>query len=106
MAIVSVWIDSDPDNFAGSHALCLASAPLTESPDTPGRQALAETLCAELPSGLEVEVDCERNPSGELHCVVSHDGVLASVGTYAGPFSVRMYPPEDQSYVLEVKAAG
>jgi hypothetical protein len=103
--LVSLWIDSDPDNFAGSRALCLASAATATSADAPGRQALAETLCAELPSGLEVEVDCEVNAAGEVHCAVSHDGVLASVGTYTGPFSVRIYPPEDQSYVLEVKPA-
>ena len=46
-----------------------------------------------LPSGLQVEITCERVATGAIHFSLTHDRDLMLAGTYSGPFTVRMFPP-------------
>jgi hypothetical protein len=100
---VSVWVDSDPNNHMESQAIFLASGVLTPHPEYAGLYSMAGPLKAALPSGLVVEVTCERVSTGHFHCGTSHSGELVTVGKYQGPFTVRLFPPGHQSYVLDVK---
>jgi len=104
MYSVELWIDSRPDDFANSEAKKIGSASLRESSTHKGLFSLAQPLGVALPSGLEVQVSCERVADGHFHFGLSHDGALASMGKYFGPFTVRMFPPGHQAYIVEVKS--
>jgi hypothetical protein len=86
-----------------SHAILIAAGTLAPHPEHAGLYSMAAPLKAVLPSGLEVEVTCERVSTGHFHCGTSHSGELLAVGKYHGPFAIRVFPPGHQSYVLDVK---
>ncbi|WJN58393.1 hypothetical protein [Pseudomonas sp. SO81] len=104
MFSVEIWIDSNPDSFSESTAVRLASAQMTESSASPGLFSLPAPMSATLPSGLVLQVSCERVASGHFHLGISHDGQLVTSGKYSGPFTVRAFPAGHSSYVLDVKA--
>jgi hypothetical protein len=58
---------------------------------------------AKLPSGLRVEVSCERIETGHFHLGISHNDRLISMGKYAGALDVRLFPEGHTSYVVSVK---
>lgn len=97
---VSVWTD-----VAGTSSK-LVSGRLKPSPNSPGLSTLGAALKCKLPSGLNVEVSCERIASGEFHLGISHDGELASMGKYAGMLAVRMFPAAHSSYVVNIEVPG
>lgn len=105
MYTLELWTDSDPKNFAQSRAVRVASASLQASANYAGLFSLGSPLTARLPSGLEIEVTCERVPTGAINCGVSHNGALASMGKYSGAFTVRVFPLGHQSYILELKSS-
>jgi hypothetical protein len=104
---VGVWIDNPPP--PGSHdriSTRLVGAELVESSLTKGLYGLARPLAAKLPSGLLVEVSCERIATGHFHVGISHSGKLYSMGKYNGPFDVRMFPERHSSYVISIEWKG
>lgn len=103
---IELWIDSRPDDFSNSEVRKIGSASLQESSDHIGLFSLAAPLAVVVPGGLEVQVTCERIADGHFHFGLSHDGVVVSVGKYFGPFTVRMFPPGHQAYIVEVKSVG
>ena len=105
MYTLELWTDSNPKNFAESKAVRVASASLQASANYAGLFSLHSPLIAKLPSGLEISVTCERVPTGAINCGVSHGGELASMGKYSGAFTIRVFPPGHQSYILELKAS-
>lgn len=103
MLSVEIWTDSNPDDFSNSKTIRLASADMHESKISKGLFSLPAPLTARLPSGLRLEVFCERVATGHFHVGISHNGELASSGKYSGPFTVRAFPADHSSYVLDVK---
>ena len=105
MYTLELWVDSNPENFMESAAKRVASAPLEASANYAGLFSLKSPLTTKLPSGLEVSVTCERVPNGAVNCGVSHDGDLSTMGKYSGAFTIRVFPPGHQSYILDFKVA-
>ncbi|MDD2926557.1 hypothetical protein, partial [Rhodoferax sp.] len=91
------------EDFANSAAVRLVASQLVEHAQYKGLYSLPRPLAAKLPSGLHVEVTCERVATGHLHVGISHDGALVSAGKYTGPFTIRISPAGHQSYILDVK---
>ena len=56
-----------------------------------------------MPTGLTVEVSCERIATGHFHVGISHNDRLYSMGKYEGTFDVRVFPENHSSYVVSVK---
>jgi len=84
----------------------LAGADLVESTLTKGLFGLPKPIAAKLPSGLQVEVSCERIVTGHFHVGISHNGKLHSMGKYTGPFDLRVFPERHSSYVVSVEWKG
>ena len=103
--VVEIWTDSNPENRMESHAILLASGAMKPHAQYEGLHVLEAPVKAALPSGLSVEVTCERVATGFFHCGTSHAGKLVATGKYSGPFTVRVFPDGQQSYVLDVKAS-
>jgi hypothetical protein len=103
MYVLELWTDSTPENFTKSKTVRIASAFLHASENYAGLFSLSSPLTAKLPSGLEVSITCERVPTGDVNCGVSHNGELSSVGKYSGAFTIRVFPPSHQSYILDFK---
>lgn len=103
MFSVEIWIDSNLGDFSNSTAVRLASSDMRESETYEGLFSLATPLTARLPSGLKLEISCERVATGHFHVSISHDGELASSGKYSGPFTVRFFPTDHSPYILNVK---
>ena len=103
MYVVELWTDSNPEDFANSVAIRLFASQLVEHAEYKGLYLLPQPLAAKLPSGLNVEVTCERVATGHLNVGISHDGTLVSAGKYIGPFTIRVFPPGHQSYILDIK---
>ncbi|MFC5609047.1 hypothetical protein [Variovorax soli] len=97
---VSVWTD------VADTSSKVASGRLKPSASSPGLSSLVGPLKCQLPSGLNVEVSCERIPTGEFHVGILHDGELASMGKYAGMLAVRMFPRAHSSYVVNIEVPG
>jgi hypothetical protein len=104
MFSIEIWVDSNPSDFSDSTAVLLASAEMRESETYRGLFSLPAPLTTRLPSGLELDISCERVATGHFHVGVSHDGELVSSGKYSGPFAVRCFPSGHSSYVLDIKA--
>lgn len=103
MYVVELWTDSKPEDFANSVTIRLVASELVEHAEYKGLYSLPQPLAAKLPSGLNVEVTCERVVTGHLNVGISHDGALVSAGKYTGPFTIRVFPPGHQSYILDIK---
>ena len=52
---------------------------------------------------LRVELTCERNAGGKIDFSILHDGDLALLGAYYGPFSMRVFARDDIDYVVELE---
>ena len=97
---VSVWHELQPGvstKLAGAAMKAGASAGLLRLP---------KPLTCRLPSGLSLEVMCERIPTGEFHLSVTEGGRFASMGKYAGFLAVRYFPAGHSSYVINVDRPG
>lgn len=103
MFSVEIWVDSNPGDLSNSTAVRLASSDMRESKAYEGLFSLATPLTARLPSGLKLDITCERVATGHFHVGISHNGGLASSGKYSGPFTVRIFPSGHSSYILDVK---
>lgn len=93
---VSIWVDQ------GGTANLIASADLIESVATKGLYSMPGPIAAKLPSGLRVEISCERISTGHFHLGISHNDRLHSMGKYAGALDVRVFPEGHSSYVVSV----
>ncbi len=93
----SVWIDR-----AGA-STAVGGADFKENSLAKGLHSLAQPVEVKLPSGLAVELSCERIATGHFHVGISHNGKLYSMGKYAGPFDVRVFPDGHSSYVVSVR---
>jgi len=103
MYVVELWTDSKPEDFVNSVAIRLSASQLVEHAEYKGLYSLPQPLAVKLPSGLNVEVTCERVATGHLNVGISHDGALLSTGKYMGPFTTRVFPPGHQSYIVDIK---
>lgn len=104
---VGIWVDNPPPPGTPERVSNrLAGANLVESGLTKGLYGLAQPLSAKLPSGLLVEVSCERITTGHFHVGLSHNGKLYSMGKYVGPFDVRVFPERHSSYVVSIEWKG
>lgn len=101
---VGIWIDNPPPLGSPDRiSTRLAGADLVESSLSKGLYGLAQPLFAKLPSGLQVEVSCERIVTGHFHVGISHNRKLHSMGKYTGPFDLRMFPERHSSYVISIE---
>ena len=94
---VGIWVDQ----AGNSH--CIAAGSLAERPSAKGLYGMAAPVSAKLPSGLRVEVSCERIATGQFHIGISHNDKLVSMGKYGGALDVRLFPEGHSSYVVSVK---
>jgi hypothetical protein len=94
---VGIWL------AAPGVSTLIAGADFVESATTQSVYSLPKPITAKLPSGLLVEVSCERIATGHFHVGISHNDKLYSMGKYAGPFDVRVFPDGHASYVVSVK---
>ena len=102
MINVEIWVDSDPESALENEAKPLGRAALVADPSDQSYSAIEAPLVVELPSGLVVAVTCERIATGHFHIGVSHNSDLFSMGKYAGPFTVRIFPASHSSYILHL----
>jgi hypothetical protein len=93
---VGIWIDQ------GGTAIPVASADFVENVSVKGLYFIPGPIAAKLPSGLRVEVSCERISTGHFHLGISHNDRLHCMGKYAGAFDVRVFPEGHSSYVVSV----
>jgi hypothetical protein len=98
---VSVWAEESPGVSTRR-----AAALLEPSVHAAGLLTLRTPLSCVLPSGLKVGVTCERVPSGEFHLGIDEDERLVSMGKYAGPLAVRLFPAGHSSYVVNIERPG
>ncbi len=105
MYTVEIWVDANPDDFVRNRAICLVSAAMQAHPTHKGLFCLPSPIAQTLPSGLHLEVSCERTADGSFHVGFTHNGELVSSGKYSGSFTVRVFPPGYPSYVLDVRVA-
>jgi len=101
MYAVEIWADSNPDNLINSVAVKVAETVLQQNEKYEG--LFSGSLKCDLPSGLTVSVTCERVPTGHWHVGISHNSDFISSGKYIGPFTLRMFPQDHPSYVLDIK---
>jgi len=97
---LSVWIDG------AETSVRLALALLAPSTSSPGLLRLDAPLKCRLPSGLQLELTCERIATGEFHLGIAQDGAPVSMGKYAGMLAVRMFPAGHPSYVVNIAPPG
>lgn len=101
---VGLWIDNPP--VPGSPERVsrpLVEAEFVERTEYKGLYSLSRPVSAKLPSGLLVDLSCERIATGHFHVGISHNGKLYSMGKYAGAFDVRVFPEGHSSYIVSVK---
>lgn len=65
-----------------------------------------QPVAAKLPSGLLVEVYCERITTGHFHVGISRNDKLHSPSKYSGSFDVRVFPERHSSYVVRMDWRG
>ena len=98
---VSIWAEE-----SAGMSTKRASALLEPSVHAEGLSTLRAPLSCVLPSGLKVGITCERVPGGEFHLGIDEDGRLSSLGKYAGPLAVRLFPAGHSSYVVNIERSG
>ncbi len=98
---VSIWAEESPH----VSTRC-TSAFLEPSIHAVGLLTLRAPLSCVLPSGLKVGITCERIPSGEFHLGIDENERLVSIGKYAGPLAVRLFPAGHSSYVVNIERPG
>ena len=103
---LSVSVDVRHAEIQRDYASNYAEFYLFESTEYPGLCSMRGAGRFTLPSGLEVELSCERVPTGHFHFGIDHNGELIQMGKYAGFFTVRMMPPGHTSYIVEIAEKG
>ncbi|HSX72047.1 MAG TPA: hypothetical protein VLF16_14045 [Pseudomonas sp.] len=91
MFSVDVWVDSSPDNLANSQG-------------DPGLFSPPAPLTTKLPSGLRLEISCERIASGHFHVGGFPRWAVGDIPKVFGPLHDQSFPDDHASYVLAVKA--